>query len=310
MIAAVILLLYSFLVLRAPDSPGSLPDASDNGSTGAPPSSIVDGPASPSETGGSAILVVETIPSGVEVLVGDTVVGETPLRRRDMRSGTFPVILRHPNYEPLRLEDQVLEDNVALRIERSLARGMGRLTVVAQPADAWIERRGERLVDGTPVTLENLPAGMLEFTLGADGHQTIRVQAEVPRDGVGLLEPTLEPIPYGTLTLELEPPDATVTMEGIGATYVPGMRLPEGEYLIAINRSGYRALEATVTVMGESRVRVQLEVDPQPFTVLAAPANAVFDCRMSPKHTSPGSCSVRETTALRSARQVTNLGRE
>ena len=136
MIAAVILLLYGFLVLRAPDSPGSLPDALDNASTGAPPSSVVDGPASPSETGGSAILVVETIPSGVEVLVGDTVVGETPLRRRDMRSGTFPVILRHPNYEPIRLEDQVLEDDVALRIERSLARGMGRLTVVAQPADA------------------------------------------------------------------------------------------------------------------------------------------------------------------------------
>ena len=283
-LVAVLLMSYAgFLALRTPGDSGSLPDASENGSSSTLPSSVADEPAPLSVTGGSAILVVETDPPGVEVLVGDTVVGETPLRRMDMRPGTFPVILRHPDYEPLRLEDQALEDDVALRIEQTLVRGTGRLTVVAQPADTWIERGGERLADGTPVTLEDLPAGMVELTLGADGHQTIRVRAEAPRDGVGLLELTLDPILYGTLTLDLEPPDATVALEGIGTGlqgittgYEPGIRLPEGEYLIEVSRPGYRVLEYTVTVAGESRVRVQLEVDSQPFTVLATPANAVI----------------------------------
>ena len=54
-VAAVLLVLYGFLVLRAPDSPGSLPDASENGSNGTPPSSVVDEPAPPSVAGGSAI---------------------------------------------------------------------------------------------------------------------------------------------------------------------------------------------------------------------------------------------------------------
>ena len=53
-VAAVLLVLYGFLVLRAPDSPGSLPDVSENGSTGAPPSSVVNEPAPPSVAGGSA----------------------------------------------------------------------------------------------------------------------------------------------------------------------------------------------------------------------------------------------------------------
>ena len=274
---AVLLMSYAgFLALRTPGDSSSLPDASENGSSSTLPSSVGDEPAPLSVTGGSAILVVETDPPGVEVLVGDTVVGETPLRRMDMRAGTYSVILRHPDYEPFRLEDQALEDDVALRIERALIRETGRLTVIAQPAEAWVERGGERLADGTPVTLEDLPAGIVELTLGADGHQTIRVRAEVPRDGVGLLEPTLEPIPYGTLTLELEPPDATVVLEGIGTGYEPDMRLPEGEYRIVVSRRGYRAIEATVMVAGESRVRIQLEVDLQPFTVLVTPANAAI----------------------------------
>ena len=54
------------------------------------------------------------------------------------------------------------------------------------------------------------------------------------------------------------------------------MRLPEGEYPIAVSRPGYRALETMVMVAGESRVRILLEVNPQPFTVLATPANAAI----------------------------------
>ena len=194
----------------------------------------------------------------------------------NLRSGNYPVTLRHPFYEPLQLEDQELEDGVVLRIERTLVRGMGRLTVITHPANAWIERGGDRLADGTPVTLEDLPAGEIELTLGADEHQSIRVLAEVPRNGVGLLEPTLEPIPYGTLTLDLEPPDATVALEGIGTGYEPGMRLPEGEYRVAVSRPGYRAVERTITVARNARVRIQLTFDPQPFTVETTPANATI----------------------------------
>ncbi len=276
-LAAVLLVLYAgFFVARAPEIPISFPDAPDDAPTGMPPNSVVDEPVPPSVIGGSAILVVDTDPPGVAVLVGETVVGETPLRLGDLRSGSYPVTLRHPVYEPLRLEDQALEDDVVLRIERTLVRGAGRLTVIAQPAAAWIERGGERLAEGTPVTLEDLPAGLVELSLGADGHQTIRVRAEVPRDGVGLLEPTLEPIPYGTLTIEFEPPDATIALEGIETDYEPGMRLPEGEHRAAVSRPGYRAVERTVTVEGDTRVRIQLAVDPQSFTVETTPASATI----------------------------------
>ena len=263
-----------YLWLRTPADQTSLPDATEDSSTGTLPSSVAGESAPPSVVGGSAILVVETDPPGAEVVVGNTVVGETPLRLGNLRSGTYPVTLRHPAYEPFRLENQTFEDGVVLRIERTLVRGTGRLTVIARPVTAWIEHEGARLAEGTPVTLEGLPAGILELTLGADEHRTIQVPAEVPRDGVGMLESELEPIPYGTLTLELEPPDATVALPDVRIGYRPGVRLPEGTHRIVVSRVGYREIERTVTVLGESRVRIQLAVDPQPFTVAVTPTEA------------------------------------
>ena len=142
--------------------------------------------------GGEAILVVETMPPGVEVLVGDALAGETPLQLMTVRSGTYPVALRHPDYETARLDDQAFADGRVLRIERTMVRATGELTVIAEPANVWIERDGKRLAEGTPVTLEGLPAGTLELTLGADEYRSLLVEVDVPKDGVGMLERTLD----------------------------------------------------------------------------------------------------------------------
>ena len=211
--------------------------------------------------GGSALLVVETNPPGVEVLAGDHPLGETPLELANLRAGAYDLMLRHPHYETIRLKNQRLVDGEVLRIERTLARGLGKLTVLTTPRDAWVERDGERLASRTPVTLEGLPAGALQLTLGADGHQTAQVRAEVPKDGLGRLERVLQPIVYGTLTLELVPADAAVTLPDIGPSYRPGMRLPEGRYRVIASREGYvqATREVAVPGNGEARERIELE---------------------------------------------------
>ena len=161
-----------------------------------------------------------------------------------------------------------------MRIERTLVPATGRLTVMTQPREAWVEFDGRRLAAGTPVTLDELPAGSVELTLGAEAYRTVRVMAEVPRDGVGRLEWTLEPIPYGALTLELVPSDAVVTLPDDGITYEPGISLLEGEYRVMVSRAGYREVERTVEVLGDTRERIVLNVVPQPFSVQATPVGA------------------------------------
>ena len=218
---------------------------------------------------GGALLVVETTPPGAEVLVDGTWVGETPLERSDIGAGVREVTLRHPHYETLRIPDRNFEDGVALRVERVLQRGAGRLTVTAMPRGAWVEVDGERLAEGTPVTLENLPAGPVEVRLSAPEHRPLAVEIEIPKDGVARLERALERIPDGSLTLELEPPEATVTLPDAGLRYRPGVRLPDGFHRVVVRSTGYQEAAHRVEVSGETRVRIALQ--------RAAGATRVFD---------------------------------
>ena len=263
--------------------------------------------------GGSALLVVETKPAGVEVLIGDQSVGETPLELTNLRSGAYDLTLRHPHYETIRLQDQPFTDGEVLRVERTLERGLGKLTVLTTPRNAWVERDGERLASRTPVTLEGLPAGPLELTLGADEHRTALVRAEVPKDGLGRLERTLERIVYGTLMLELVPADATVTLPEIGPPYRPGMRLPEGRYRVVAKREGYADATREVAVPGseETRERIVLTPIPQPFTVVATPTDAsveisgVDDAYQAGMALAPGDYQVRVSAPRYEAKEET-----
>ena len=223
--------------------------------------------------GGSAILVARTEPPGAEVLIDGESVGSTPLERSDLRTGVYAISLRHPHYEEAILPDKTLADGVVLRIERQLIRAAGKLTVVATPRSAWVEHGGRRLAEGTPVTLD-LPAGEALLTLGAAGHRTVEERVEVPKGGVASLERTLERVPQGTLTLELDPPDAQVTLPDVGPSYRAGMRLAAGSHRVRVSRSGYRTVERSVEVSGDTRVRVDLEALRQPFTLEPTPSSA------------------------------------
>ncbi|MYA36265.1 MAG: SUMF1/EgtB/PvdO family nonheme iron enzyme [Gammaproteobacteria bacterium] len=226
---------------------------------------------------GDAILVVETTPPGVEVLLDGETIGSTPLRRADLLAGFYDLSLRHPAYETAVLPGQDLVDNRVLRISRTLQRGVGALTLLVDPLNAWVELDGVRMVDRTPVTLEDLPAGELMLTLGAEEHRTEVVTVTVPKDGIGVFEHELEPVAYGTLALDLEPPDANVEFPALALDYSPDMRLQEGVYQLVVSREGFVASSLTVAVAGDTRRQVALVRQAEAFTVAVTPPGAEVD---------------------------------
>ena len=209
--------------------------------------------------GGAAVLVVETTPAGAEVLVDGTPVGKAPLERSDIRAGVRQVTLKHPDYETVRESGRRFADGRVVRIQRTLARGRGALTVTATPRQAWVEVEGKRLAEATPVTLEDLPAGRVEVKLGAPEHRPLSMEVNIPKGGLARLERRLERIPYGSLRLDLEPSDARVRLPEANVRYRPGVRLPEGAYRVVVQRQGYREAIRTVDLSGDTRVRIALE---------------------------------------------------
>ena len=209
--------------------------------------------------GGAAVLVVETTPAGAEVLVDGTSVGKAPLERSDIRAGVRQVTLKHPDYETVRESGKRFSDGRVVRIQRRLVRGRGALTVTATPREAWVEVSGKRLAERTPVTLEDLPAGRVRVRMGAPEHRLLEVEVNIPKDGLARLERRLERIPFGALTLELDPLDARVTLPEANIQYRRGVRLTEGPHLVVVERDGFRDVTRIINVSGDTRLRIALE---------------------------------------------------
>ena len=66
-------------------------------------------------------------------------------------------------------------------------------------------------------------------------------------------------VPHGSLTLELEPRGARVTLPDVEPRYRPGVRLPEGPQRVIVRSSGYRTETRTIDISGDTRVRIELE---------------------------------------------------
>lgn len=173
------------------------------------------------------------------------------------------------------------------RFERELDRATGTLIVTATPPGAWIEWNGERLAEGTPATLAELPAGPVTLTLGAPGHVSAEVPVEVPKDASASVTFSLDRA-FGTLTLVLSPTDADVALLDDESAYSPGVRLPEGPQRIAVSRTGWRTVERTVDVVGATRHEIALEAEWHPFTVTTNPPGALVTFVDGDEAYSPG----------------------
>ncbi len=238
-------------------------------------------------------LVVNTTPPGVDVLVAGEVIGRTPLEVPDLATGSYDVTLRHDLYETLSetiaIPNPADSDERETRMERTLARATGALTVLTEPAKAWIEHDGERFAERTPTTIYGLPAGPLELVVGAEGHGPMRVSANVPRNSVTTLELRLEDtVAYGSLTLDLTPDDADVTLPDLELAYEDGMRIREGRHRVRVTRDGYVPETRTIEVDGITRSPVSLTRNPQPFTVTTTPPGAFVSLPLGDRVYSPG----------------------
>ncbi|MDE0658782.1 MAG: SUMF1/EgtB/PvdO family nonheme iron enzyme [Gammaproteobacteria bacterium] len=220
----------------------------------------------------TASLVVVTQPPGAEVLLDDEPVGVTPFEVDDLAARVYALALRHPHYDTVETELD-LSATESTRFERELDRATGALLVTTTPPGAWIEWDGERLADGSPATLADLPAGPITLTLGAPRHVAAELTAVVPKNDTASVAFSLEPA-LGTLTLLLSPTDADVALLDAETDYRPGVRLAEGPHRVSVSRTGWRTVERTVDVAGDTRHEISLEAQWHPLTVTTNPAGA------------------------------------
>ena len=155
-----------------------------------------------------------------------------------------------------------------------LSAGVGRLSLLSNPAGAWVELDGERQAGVTPMELEH-PSGPTIVRMGLSERRVREKEVIVLAGQTVTANLSLDMDPHGSLVVSVQPPDARVRLPELDIDYAPGVRVPIGEQLIEVTRPGFESQQIRFNVLyGDNRTRVQLNRATGVIQVRTTPADA------------------------------------
>ena len=206
-------------------------------------------------------------------------------RANEIGAGSFPDRTLEVIDHCLRMPESERPQDCAQLLEM-MAEDAGTATtaLLASADEAPVLRPEEQVKGSLGVRLAGLPralrlSAMLAAGLGAFGLGMLLTYA-VP----AALAPEDPPLRMSGFELELEPPDATVSLTGVGADYIPGMALPEGPYEAEVAADGYEARVVSIQhapdrpkdpIILQASV-VPAEEEPAGLTIDVVPATATI----------------------------------
>jgi len=124
----------------------------------------------------SGSLRLDSVPTGAEVRWGELELGKTPLVIPSLPTGEVPLTLVLAAWPNLPFKASIAE---GVETAQTVRFPYGRLVVETTPAGATVQLE-TRLVGKTPLTLEQVPAGITKVTLRADDYTPMAFNVTVP----------------------------------------------------------------------------------------------------------------------------------
>ena len=187
--------------------------------------------------------------------------------------GKYDVQVEHKGYKAQR--QQVVITSSPVTLDVNLAAQTYALAVETQPQDSTITLLNPtaQLEMAYRPDLE-LPAGQYEVVVKRAGYQTKR-EAVTIRNRAVSLKIALKLQTYA-LTIKTNPQDSAVQLLNIASTYTPGMKLPPGDYDVAVTRAGFIEKRERVTITdGPVNVQIILTSQTYALTVKATPKKSI-----------------------------------
>jgi len=217
-------------------------------------------------------LIVDSEPAGAVVRIDGRGIGLTPLTTA-LEPGRHRLEVTHTHY---RSDTEVLDVTRGDRIERvvRLQPGIGRLALLSNPVGAWVEIDGERQPGVTPMEVE-VVSGPTVVRMGLSERRVREKEVIVLPDQTVTANLSLDMDPHGALVVSVSPADARVRLPELDIDYSPGVRVPIGEQLIEVSRSGFETMRIRFNVRyGDNRTRVELHRATGALRVQTDPADA------------------------------------
>lgn len=228
---------------------------------------------------------ITTEPAGATITIGSLPPRTSPATFADIRTGHYPVVVKLPRYEEVRLEVDVKENTVTTVPTVTLLRLVGTLEIASEPAGLDYEVRPAnvlmvapeaRQTGRTPAKLDDLAPGEYTVTLTRDGWDPYSENVTIERDGTARVTWA---VPTGILKVTSTPAGATIRRKGIQIGVAPlslkeqapgpvELELSLADYLkpvvVSGDLAGGRTLELTARFPADERVYAASEVDDEP----------------------------------------------
>ena len=193
----------------------------------------------------TGLLLVDSVPQGVDVVIGGISKGSTPLPITDLPLGSYTLEFQSPTHLPRTLSVE-LADRKPVHVVAELVSNTARLVVTSEPPGAEIRINGIA-VGVTPATIEDVISGESDIKIWKRGYTpfTKRVTLEATR--AYRFNPELEALPSG-LTVRSQPEGAEVMIDNrpVGTTPLTLDNLQEGSHRITVSLAGYETAEETI----------------------------------------------------------------
>lgn len=152
--------------------------------------------------------------------------------------------------------------------------GQGRLSLLSNPRGAWVEVNGQRLEGVTPIAVD-VPSGPVTVRMGLTERRMAEQRVIVLTGKTLEVNLSLNIDPHGSLTVAVSPADARVRFPELDVDYVPGVRVPMGEWLIEVSRPGYETQRVRYDVRyGDNRTSISLSRALTTLHIQVKPARA------------------------------------
>jgi chemotaxis protein histidine kinase CheA len=237
-------------------------------------------------------LVIVTEPAGALVTVGDQPAAPAPVTLNYLKIGRYPVTIRQPRYDEVKLDLEVTENGTTNPGVIKLTRIAGALEITSDPAGTAYElfpanspsfSIAAKLTGKTPATLTDLEPGDYTVTYTRSGWKPHSETITVARDGTARSAWTA---PNGQIQITSEPAGATVTQNGVPVGRTPlTLAQPPGAVRYDVTMAGYdpvvlkgqseegKTLALTARLLLTDRVYNAAEVDVRPEPIKPALPN-------------------------------------
>jgi len=171
--------------------------------------------------------------------------------------GDYEVEVSQSGYAARQESVKIVDRDVAITV--ALDKAKYGLTVRAEPADAQI-----RLLDASATYRPGveLAPGNYEIEVVKDGYVSRKFPVRIIDSALTVpvtLEKQPPPPTQYRLTIQTDPPQATVRLPGVKTPYRPGVELTPGNYTVEVSQSGYEPQRVTVNIV-DSDVTVPVKL--------------------------------------------------